>query len=46
MAVPKNAHLNQKTNKRKTVWKRMKQSVKAYSLYSIVKKKLQMLMYL
>jgi hypothetical protein len=39
MAVPKNAHLNQK-NKRKTVWKRiaLKQSVS--SLYSIAVKKI------
>lgn len=45
MAVPKKRTSKSKTNKRKTVWKRiaLKQSVKAYSLYSIaVKKKLQM----
>jgi len=44
MAVPKKRTSKSKTNKRKTVWKRiaLKQSVKAYSLYSIaVKKKLQ-----
>jgi hypothetical protein len=42
MAVQKRT--SQKTNKRKTVWKRiaLKQSVKAYSLYSIAVKELQM----
>jgi ribosomal protein L32 len=41
MAVPKRTSKS-KTNKRKTVWKRiaLKQSVKAYSLYSICKEKI------
>jgi hypothetical protein len=41
MAVPKKRTSKSKTNKRKTVWKRiaLKQSVRAYSLYSIAVKK-------